>query len=274
LTQEQLYATADYQQKSLQGVRLAGNDLSGWDFSGQDLTVAGLSGSNLNGANLIGANLRNANLWSSLEAALVDSTTVYSQGTQFPPEFDPVAAGLTFMPTAAGDFDANDLLDENDLYLLVERIWYEKDDDLDVQFGWLPEAMFDLNASGGFDQGDHFIWVKDLRKTWLGDANLDGEFNSSDLVQVFVAGRYEEVGKDVNDPDFEYEGRRITTWAEGDWDGDGFFKSSDLVAALADRGYEQGPWTEPLAVPEPATWLLLAMGLSPLLFGEWIRRPV
>ena len=33
------------------------------------------------------------------------------------------------------------------------------------------------------------IWVNDLKNTWIGDANLDLEFNSGDMVQVFVAGQ-------------------------------------------------------------------------------------
>jgi uncharacterized protein YjbI with pentapeptide repeats len=36
-TKEQLYSTASYQQKNLQGISLGGNDLTGWDLSGQDL---------------------------------------------------------------------------------------------------------------------------------------------------------------------------------------------------------------------------------------------
>ena len=37
-TKEQLYSTASYQAKNLQGIGLGSNDLSGWDFSGQNLT--------------------------------------------------------------------------------------------------------------------------------------------------------------------------------------------------------------------------------------------
>ena len=42
-TKEQLYSTASYQQKNLQGIGLGYNDLSGWDFSGQNLTNADFS---------------------------------------------------------------------------------------------------------------------------------------------------------------------------------------------------------------------------------------
>jgi uncharacterized protein YjbI with pentapeptide repeats len=39
-TKEQLYSTASYRQKNLQGIRLDGPSRGGWDFSGQDLTRA------------------------------------------------------------------------------------------------------------------------------------------------------------------------------------------------------------------------------------------
>ena len=53
-----------------------------------------------------------------------------------------------------------------------------------------------------------------------GDANGDGVFDSSDLVQVFRAGEYEDdvVGN--------------STFEEGDWDGDQDFTTSDLVLAF------------------------------------------
>jgi hypothetical protein len=38
--------------------------------------------------------------------------------------------------------------------------------------------MFDVNGDAGVDQQDLHIWVKDLKSTWFGDANLDGEFNA------------------------------------------------------------------------------------------------
>ena len=49
-----------------------------------------------------------------------------------------------------------------------------------------------------------------------GDSNLDGIFDSGDLLHVFKAGRY-ETGLAAN-------------FVEGDWNRDGFFNSSDFVA--------------------------------------------
>jgi hypothetical protein len=86
-------------------------------------------------------------------------------------------------------------------------------------------------------------WVKSVFGSWTGDADLNGEFNSSDLVQVLAAGTYEV---DV-----------ASVWSSGDFNGDGRTSSSDLIAALADGGYEQGPRAAVSAVPEPASFAIL-----------------
>ena len=107
-------------------------------------------------------------------------------------------------------------------------------------------GTFDENDDGKVDNADRIIWVKDHAATWVGDSNLDNEFNSGDLVAVFAAGKY-ETGE-------------MAGWAEGDWDGDMTFSSGDLVAAFSDGGYEQGP-PAMNAVPEPSSLVLLGLGL-------------
>lgn len=52
-----------------------------------------------------------------------------------------------------------------------------------------------------------------------GDANVDGVFDSADLVDLFARGAYEA---DVD-----------ASWLDGDFDGDGRFDSADLIEALA-----------------------------------------
>jgi hypothetical protein len=59
-----------------------------------------------------------------------------------------------------------------------------------------------------------------------GDANRDGLFNSSDLVQVFQRGEYED----------QIKGN--STWEDGDWNGDGDFTTADLVLAFQSGGYQ------------------------------------
>ena len=59
-----------------------------------------------------------------------------------------------------------------------------------------------------------------------GDANLDGAFDSEDLVHIFIRGRY-----NTNEP---------ATWGDGDWNGDGRFDSDDIVFAFIHGKYVHG----------------------------------
>jgi hypothetical protein len=150
-----------------------------------------------------------------------------------------------------GDFDADDLLTVADIDLLTTRIRTNRS-----ALPWLPPSAFDVNGDSDVNSLDRHVWVHGLRHTWFGDANLDLVFNFSDMVQVFGAGKYEtdeEAG-----------------WSEGDWNGDGFCDSSDMVTAFVDGGYEQGRRTDAAAVPEPLGWTLFVMAAGALLTG-WRR---
>ena len=142
---------------------------------------------------------------------------------------------LTFGSEASGgDFNANGMLDAGDLDLLADAIRDGQD------------TLFDWNRDGRLDDSDRSSWLHDLKKTWMGDANLDGEFNSGDLVQVFQAGTFED----------HISGN--STWATGDWNGDREFDSADFVLALEDGGFENGTRVPTANVPEPAvTWLIV-----------------
>lgn len=120
-----------------------------------------------------------------------------------------------------------------------------------------PTMVSDVDRNRKLNDDDLRVWIKDLKQTWYGDANLDGEFNSSDLVQVFTAGWYEK-GRVESAYGQVYEGAE---WAEGDWNGDAKFGTSDLVAAFEDGGYEQGPFVPANVVPEPTSLLTLLAGL-------------
>jgi hypothetical protein len=87
-----------------------------------------------------------------------------------------------------------------------------------------------------------------LRFAAPGDANVDGVFNSADLIDVLANGEYEDnvLGN--------------STWSEGDWTGDNEFDSRDLVEALASGGYAEA--AVPASVPEPTGATLLLGGLS------------
>ena len=119
---------------------------------------------------------------------------------------------------AAGDFDLSGTLDTLDIDLLTRAILNESND-----------VLFDLNTSRSVDLADQTVWVQDLVQTHRGDANLDGNFDSHDLIAVFVAG--------------EFEDTLVTNsgWATGDWNGDREFTSQDLVRAFEDGGYQVAP---------------------------------
>jgi hypothetical protein len=136
-----------------------------------------------------------------------------------------------------GDFNSNGLLDAHD----IDRLSSE------VRSG-TNDPAYDLNADRLVDDLDRIVWVETLRNTYFGDSNLDGEFNTNDLVQVFQAGVYED----------QIEGN--AGWATGDWNGDADFNSRDLVLAFQSGGYEAGP--RPAAVPEPSASLLLLIGIA------------
>lgn len=139
----------------------------------------------------------------------------------------------------AGDFNIDGVLDIDDVDLLLPHVADE-----------VYDRLLDANRDGLVNREDLTAWIHDLRDTWFGDANLDGEFNSSDLVSVFKAGQYEDgvLGG--------------STWATGDWNGDHEFDTSDLVAAFQDGGYENGPRTAVSSVPEPSSILLIISGLA------------
>jgi hypothetical protein len=115
-----------------------------------------------------------------------------------------------------------------------------------------PNAEVDLTNDGQVDARDHEFWVHEIAKTFFGDANLDGQFNSSDLVFVFKTGHYED----------QVAGN--SGWATGDWNGDSEFSTSDLVLAFQDGGYEQGSRAVARAVPEPTScisWAVSAIAM-------------
>ena len=158
--------------------------------------------------------------------------------------FSGVATPLTLSGGAvvAGDYDGNGALEAADIDLL----------NVEVRSGGAG-GKFDANADGSVTDADRDTWVRSLKKSWYGDANLDGVFNSSDLVAVFQIGEYED-GTDLN-----------STWAEGDWNGDGNFNSGDFVTAFSDGGFEVGPRAAVAAVPEPSSALLALIGGAALL---------
>ncbi len=112
------------------------------------------------------------------------------------------------------DFDGDGLIGAADIDRLCSQIGSKE-----------YRAEFDLNGDQAVDQADHDAMIRDVLGTVIGDSNLDGVFDSSDLVWVFQRGRYDR-------SDAEEAG-----WADGDWNCNGNFSSDDLVVAFAAGSY-------------------------------------
>lgn len=136
-------------------------------------------------------------------------TTGYSTNSQF---------SLLVLPTsrlaAEPDATRDGTVDEHDIGTFCAAL-HE-----------FPDALFDYNEDGSVDTLDLNHLIRNILGTSFGDANLDGVFNSTDLIQIFAVNEYED-GIDRN-----------STWSEGDWNCDGEFNSLDLIWAFRDGTYE------------------------------------
>jgi hypothetical protein len=139
-------------------------------------------------------------------------------------ELDAVSGNIAVMTSRPGDLNGDDAIDVADVDLLCDAL--RKGDD-----------RYDLNGDALVDPSDVDFLIRDILGTYPGDANLDGVFNSADLIQVLEAGEYEDTVAENS------------TWAEGDWNCDGEFDSGDLVTALQAGGYSATVRPRPAAMP-------------------------
>ncbi|MCA9217683.1 MAG: lamin tail domain-containing protein, partial [Planctomycetales bacterium] len=128
-----------------------------------------------------------------------------------------------------GDFDGNGTVDATDIDLLTSEI-----------LGGNPNVSFDLTNDQLVNSDDRNELIHNVLGTSFGDSNLDGIFNSTDLVLIFTAAQYEDSTPGNS------------TWATGDWNGDGDFTTSDLVAA-----FQEGAYSAALRSSEPTSPQLL-----------------
>ncbi|MCA9217424.1 MAG: hypothetical protein KDB27_30355, partial [Planctomycetales bacterium] len=126
------------------------------------------------------------------------------------------AVNFSLTDSFPGDLDASGAIDARDVDLLCAHIARDE-----------PLAMpkFDLDQNLEKNKADIRFLIEQVFGSAIGDSNMDGRFNSSDLVSVFQFGQYED-GIPNN-----------STWASGDWDCNGEFDSSDLVFAFQAKGY-------------------------------------
>ncbi|MCA9215071.1 MAG: hypothetical protein KDB27_18510 [Planctomycetales bacterium] len=141
----------------------------------------------------------------------------------------------------AHDYDRNGVLDARDIDLLTEQISLRA-----------PSIRFDANGSGVVDSEDRQFWLKNLAGFPIGDSDVNGVFDSSDLVLVFEAAEYED----------DIAGN--SSWADGDWNGDGDFTSRDLVFAFQEGGFEESPHAIVAIVPEPVSPITALLGFCVL----------
>ena len=129
-----------------------------------------------------------------------------------------------------------------------------------LRFDGDVDLLAPLNDGTLTDANERAAYVRDVLGTWVGDANLDGEFSSADFVDVFIGGEYED-GIPNN-----------STWVTGDWNGDSEFDSSDFVSAFIDGGFEMGPRAAVAAVPEPTGIVALVSGIIFMAIHRGCRR--
>ncbi len=111
-----------------------------------------------------------------------------------------------------GDFNLDGSVDAADIDLLAAGIQAN-------------DRQLDVDGSGSTDAKDLDYMIHAVLQTSFGDTNLNGTFDSADLVAAFQIGEYEDnVVKN-------------SQWSDGDWNGDQEFDTSDLVIAFQDGGF-------------------------------------
>ena len=133
-------------------------------------------------------------------------------------------------PLVPGDFNLDGIVGELDIQIMNFAV---KTASID--------PIFDLDDNRQpADMADRDHLIREILATDYGDSNLDGIFNSSDLVKIFRAGEYED------------DTLNNSTWSEGDWNGDGDFTTADLVAAFRAGAYVRASTSDfKRAIPLP-----------------------
>lgn len=130
----------------------------------------------------------------------------------------PTPGDTSFDNAMSGDLTGEGQVDAQDIDLLFDLVRHRYE-----------SSFSDLDQNGTVDFQDVDFLIRDLLDTSYGDANLDGSFDTLDLVKVLQVGEYED----------DLAGNSM--WSDGDWNGDGDFGTADLVVALQEGTYETEP---------------------------------
>ena len=136
----------------------------------------------------------------------------------------------------AGDLNYNGRFDAQDLDILTQNVAFAPDE---------PHGDFlrrlDLNGDKTVDTSDVHYWVTDLKSTFVGDANLDGEVKFDDFLAL--SANFGQAGG----------------WAEGDFNADEQVNFPDFLALSANFGNVAAA-THAEAVPEPTAAAIAFFG--------------
>lgn len=132
-----------------------------------------------------------------------------------------------------GDFDSDGNLTVGDIDLLRDEIMASS-----------SNPAFDLTGDSVVDVDDLIYWVEGIHATRLGDANLDGKVDDTDLAAVQAS-----------------LGMSGSGWADGNFSLDTRVTLYDAYLLFKNYGYD---WDAPAAtvapIPEPASLVMLALG--------------
>ena len=141
-----------------------------------------------------------------------------------------------------GDLNYNGEFDAHDLKILTQNVAVAPAE---------PQGLFlrrlDLNRDRLVDASDVHFWITDLKSTYVGDTNLDGEVKFDDFLTL--SANFGQAGG----------------WAEGDFNADEIVNFPDFLALSANFGSVAAGNASAAAVPEPTASGIALFGLLGLI---------